>query len=322
MLILNKEHILETVSFLDILQVVEEALERQESGDYLMPDRMHVENGDNVFLLMPSFADQYFSTKLVSVFPGNSKLKLPSTQAAIVLMDGKSGKILSLLDGTTITGLRTGAVGALGLAYTTPVEISRVGLIGAGYQGFHQLLFAAAVRNLVEVNIYDPSLKDENLFREQIQKYFPHLSIHFRPDSREVVENSEAVITATTSMEPVLPDEETLLKNKHFIGIGSFKPTMREYPDALFRCIKRVFVDTDLAREESGDISIPLEKHLLESEQVVRLGQLITNQLPIDVSGTTFFKSVGMALFDLYTARLIYETALENGTGEKVKWDF
>ncbi|MEJ2593779.1 MAG: ornithine cyclodeaminase family protein [bacterium] len=319
MLILNKDHILETVSFLDILQVVEEALERQELGNYLMPDRMHVEDGDNVFLLMPAYADQYFSTKLVSVFPGNSKHQLPSTQAAIVLMDGKSGKILSLLDGTLVTGLRTGAVGALGIAYTTPVEISRVGIIGAGFQGFHQLLFAAAVRNLAEVNVYDPSLKDENVFRQQLQKYLPHLPVHFQPDSRKVIENSEAIITATTSMDPVLPDEESLLRDKHFIGIGSFKPAMREYPDAIFRCIDRVCIDTDLAREESGDIRIPLEKNLIESDQVIRLGQLITNQLPIEVSRTTFFKSVGMALFDLFAARLIYETALEKGKGLQVE---
>lgn len=71
----------------------------------------------------------------------------------------------------------------------------------------------------------------------------------------------------------------------------------------------------DLAKKESGDLRLPLENGLITEEQIFRLGQLINKKVSIDETGTTFFKSVGMALFDLVTAEMIYKKALEKGIG-------
>ena len=318
MLLLNKDQIADSVTILDVLQAVEEAFLLQESGNYLMPDRMHIEHDGNVLLLMPAFSAGHFSTKLAAVFPDNTALGLPVIHATVILNDATTGKPLALLEGATVTGLRTGAIGGLGIAYTTPRDISTVGLIGAGFQGYHQLLFAAAVRNIKEVRIFDPFVADPGRFVEKLRALLPHVQLMRSSSAKELVENSEVIITATTAQSPVIPAEKMLLENKHFIGIGSYTPAMREYPDTLYELVDRVFIDTDLAAKESGDLSAPLESGILKKKDLVRLGQLINGKIGLDSSKTTFFKSVGMALFDLLTAKLIVEKAQARGIGTKI----
>ena len=320
MLILNKKQIEDSVSILDVLEAVEKAFLLQESGDFLMPDRMHIEHNGNVLLLMPAFAGDHFATKLVSVFPENKKGNLPAIYGTVVLNDGKTGKPLAMMDGSTVTALRTGAVGGLGIAYTSGKDVSTLGLIGAGYQGFHQVLFAAVVRNITTVNFYDPYLKNADHFAGLLKKYLPHIKFNRKDDSAQVVSSSEVIITATTSTSPVVPNDKELLKGKHFIGIGSYKPAMREYPDALFHLTDKVAVDTPHALEESGDLAVPLEKGLLRKDQIITLGKLINSGETFDTSGTTFFKSVGMALFDLLAANTIYNKAKEKETGIEIEF--
>lgn len=318
MLILNSEQIKNSVSILDVLSAVEKAFLLQETGDYLMPDRMHVENRENVLLLMPAFAGNYFSTKLVSVFPENVKKGEPFIYGAVLLNDGSTGKPIAVLDGSMLTGLRTGAVGGLGIAYTSPKEASRLGLIGAGFQGFHQILFACTVRNITTVNIYDPFSKNIKMFISDLKKYLPHIVFTISNSSDELVSASEIIITATTSQMPVISSNPKLLEGKHFIGLGSFTPVMREFPDSLFSLTEKVIIDTDLAIKESGDLKIPLENKLIDENQFLRLGQLINGDKKLDTSKTTFFKSVGMALFDLMAAETIYKKAIDKGIGTEV----
>jgi len=123
MLILNESDIIQAVDFNELLKSVEEAFLIQEAGNFNMPNRMHVEQDGNVLLLMPCFTDDLFSTKLVSIFPENINHGKPVIYGSVILNDGKTGEPLALLNGSKLTALRTGAVGALGLLYTTPKNI-------------------------------------------------------------------------------------------------------------------------------------------------------------------------------------------------------
>ena len=75
------------------------------------------------------------------------------------------------------------------------------------------------------------------------------------------------------------------------------------------------------AKKESGDVRIPLEKNWVNDDQIYRLGQLINKEVMIDETKTTYFKSVGMALFDLMTAKVIYKKALEKGIGTEIDFE-
>ena len=320
MLILNESDIIKAVDFNELLKSVEEAFLIQETGNFNMPDRMHIDHAGNVLLLMPCFAYDFFSTKLVSVFPENKNLGKPAIYGSVILNDGKTGEPLAMLNGSKLTALRTGAVGAMGLLYTTPKNIKTLGLVGAGIQGFHQVMFGCAVREIENVFIYDPFNQDLEEFIKDLKKYLPDVEITNCTSSTKLINNSEAIITATTSMKPVLPDDTELLKGKHIIGIGSYKPEMQELPDSLFQGLDTIFVDTNFAKTESGDLSIRIENGLVKADQIFTLGKLINKKVQINEQQTTLFKSVGMALFDLTIAKKIYKNAIEKGIGTDIEF--
>lgn len=133
------------------------------------------------------------------------------------------------------------------------------------------------------------------------------------------MKETRIVITATNSLEPVLPDDEDSLAGKHFIGIGSYKPNMREFLRALFNLVNTVYVDTDQAFEESGDLIVPLRNNWITKDRAMTLGRLFVeskSQAEIEHE-TTLFKSVGMALFDVCASKLIYDRATKKAWDKK-----
>ena len=319
MLCLSEQDIANSATFNEIREAVEEAMVIYERGDYYMPQRMHLDYNGNTLLLMPCFKKNGFSTKLVTVFPENQKKELPVIQGTVILNDIETGKPLALFNGAKLTALRTGAVGAVGIKYLTSVDISSLGIVGAGVQGIHQAMFACSQRDISEIHVYDTNHDRLKIFTEQIRLYYPSLRIHFSESSSDLVQNSQVVITATTSDNPVIPDDKSILAGKQYIGIGSFKPEMREFPEVLFNILDHIFVDTDFAMKESGDLTQPLENGWIEKSNISTLGKLIIGKENVTQGATLLFKSVGMALFDLVVSQLIYQKAKEKKLGTTIK---
>ena len=90
------------------------------------------------------------------------------------------------------------------------------------------------------------------------------------------------------------------------MGIGSYRPDMREIPEELFHLVERVYVDSRQAIQESGDLSYAIRAGLLSEEKIFTLGRLINQSIRPSRESTSFFLSVGMALFDLLVAEEIY----------------
>jgi len=285
---------------------MEQALKDTATGVVDVPLRTHIDRGPNTLLLMPCFGEEYFSTKLVSVFPKNHLKKEPVIYGSVVLNDGQTGKPLAVLDGSKLTAMRTAAVGAVGIKYLAPEDASRLGIIGLGIQGFHQALFACQQRSIRQLRINDHSKEIMARFAKDFNAYFPKIEVIQCLSSIDLCEASDIIITATGSHHPVVPGKGEWWKGKTMVGIGSYKPDMKEYPPEIFQDVKQIFVDTLHANAESGDLMDPLRQGLIEEKDVIPIANLILNKAVI-TGDTHFFKSVGMAAFDLYGAKLVYE---------------
>jgi len=318
LLYLNDKNIKEAVTLNEIMDAVENSFRIYESNAFVMPDRIHVSNEDKTLLYMPCFTENVFGTKMLSIFPENPEKDLPVITGLMLLNDKDTGLPIALINGTDLTAYRTGAVGGVGVRHTTPENVKKLGIIGAGKQGFYQALFACEARDFEEVLIFDSYLENMTEFVEKLQTQLPNVNIAVARSSEELVKNSEVIITATSSNTPVIPDDENLLKGKHFIGIGSYKPTMREFPKSLFDLVDHVYIDTKFATEESGDLKTPLEEGWITDSQVKLFANLFRNDKKNEE--TTLFKTVGMGLFDLSVSELIYEKAKEKNLGQQIEY--
>ncbi len=316
MLILNESALAQLTDWSGLIDQMIKAMIAYEDGDFVMPDRVGMGFANNTLLLMPAQSGKYFSTKLVSLFPDNPAKNEPVIKGVVILNNAETGEPLALLNGAKLTAIRTAAVSAAGIRYTTAENVKTLGLIGAGVQGMHQILAACQVRPIEKIYILDKYAERAQSFIACLASSLPEVQLIRVATPEELLEHSEIIITATNSNKPVLPDNPDLLRNKHIIAIGSYKPQMRELPDSLFKLIDHCFVDVRFALEESGDLIHPIEMGLLKQKQVIPLGSLIRGKVTASAQSTTLFKLVGMALFDLYTAQWFYEKAIRLDAGE------
>ncbi len=298
-----------------IQNAVKNAYELVLNNSYNMPDRIHVENEQNTLLLMPCFSNDFFATKLVSVFPDAIKYDQPVVNGVLILADNRSGKPLAIMDGAALTAQRTGAVGGLGVALLTPENLETAGILGAGVQGLSQARYLLLNRRIKKLWIKDLSLTSADKMARILKAAFPDVTYVTTDNSEDLVKSSQLIIAATTSRKPLFKDDPSLVKGKTFISIGSFRPDMKEFPDAVISTADHVYADTLFAAKESGDLCIPLENKVVKPEKIKAFSGLITK--PVDLENKTlFFKSVGMALFDLTVASAVYELAIKEKIGQ------
>jgi ornithine cyclodeaminase len=307
----DSKAIIDTATFPEWVAAMEMAMLRSVSGEYLMPKRMHLDYGSDTFLLMPCITDEYWSTKLVSFNPGNKGSGRPSIYGTVVLTNTKTGEPLAIMDGSIITAMRTAAVSAAGIRILSPPGCHTLGIIGTGVQGIFQAVFACSVREINVIRAYDQNIDNLKRFSNELKVKYPEVRVFQAADSSEVVNSSEVIISATNSQNPVFRNEKDLFTGKTFVGIGSYKPDFREFPEQLFRQVDQIFVDTMDGINESGDLITPVINNWITEDKIHMIGHLLSGNLIRSSNKTRLFKTVGSAIFDLFAAKLIYETHLK-----------
>jgi ornithine cyclodeaminase/alanine dehydrogenase-like protein (mu-crystallin family) len=298
--------VLTAVPYKRWIDTIENSFLLEEGKDFIMPERTHVNFDNTTLLLMPCIAGRYFSTKLITLYTGDTGAGKVPLKGLVILNDRSNGEPLAVIDGPAITAMRTAAVGSCAVRHLSSPDSSYLGIIGLGIQGLHQALFTCSERSISELTIFDLNNGLYDGFIKNFKAEYPDIKINIAKNNRELCEKAEIIITATNAREPVLPDDESLLKNRLIIGIGSYKKNMREFPDTLYRLAGKIYVDTMHGLNESGDLIYPLKNGLLGESDIIGARDLIKGKDNIGI--TSIFKSVGTALFDLYGSVLVYET--------------
>ncbi|PTL37970.1 ornithine cyclodeaminase family protein [Alkalicoccus saliphilus] len=305
---LSEEDVRQQLTMEKTIQSIEAFYLDKDDGNIRSPDRMHIEDGDNTNLLMPSYYKNYYATKLVGVAPGNSKLNKPTIHGIMALYDRSTMEPLLLCDAMPITSMRTGALGGLGMKYLAYKKAVHLGIVGTGTQGWSHLQSALAVRNIEKVYVFNRTKAKAEDFIQKAASAFPHVHIE-AVSVEELVQQSDIIVTATTSKTPVLPEwDKDLWKGKLIVGVGSFRPDMQEIPDSILKNADEIHVDADGAFRESGDM-LKAQELGREKSFSYTLKDLITkNYFPEQPNDKLIiFKSVGDAIFDLVTVRALYE---------------
>lgn len=320
MLILDKKTMESLASPERIIPALERAFRVFGSGEYRMPDRFACESGNLTALYMPCFTAEHFGTKALTLVPENRELGLPSLDGVMLLNDRSTGRIAAIMDAKPLTAWRTGSTGALGARLLSRPDAKSLGIVGCGTQGLHQAICICTVRSIERVYLYSRHGVPDSFKSALAARVGTEVELYECSGVRALVENSDIVVTATFSSEPVLPDDAELLRSRCYIAVGSYKPFMRELPDALMTVADRVAADLPYACEESGDLAAPISSGLLAPERVEYLSDMLDSPPEIRPGDTTLFKTVGMALVDLMAAAEFYAIARERHLG--VELDF
>ncbi len=324
--ILTKKDIQNAVTMAQAIHAVKLAYIQLSQEKTVTPLRAQVpvEDREGVVLFMPAFLPQIGSlgAKIVSVFPQNIQSGLSTIHAVVVLLDAETGCPISLLDGTYLTALRTGAASGVATDLLARRDSRVAAIFGAGVQGRTQLEAVCAVRAIKKVWVYDPSPDVAKAYADEMkQRGDPiPLDISVAQTPKQALEEADIICTATTSSEPVFADEN-LCPGVHINGIGSYTPKMQEIPGQTVTRARVVVDSLSASLAEAGDLIIPLQnKKMEESDIHGEIGQIAAGSIPGRESDSevTFFKSVGLAVQDIATAALALQRAKELKLGRNI----
>lgn len=318
---LNPSDIRQALSYEEMMAAVEEAFLLFAQGQCAMADRSALTQGATTLATMPCFAGGYAATKLLASCPDNPRRGLPSLYGTVLLSQGDTGQPVALLEGNTLTALRTGAIGGLAAKHLAREDTATAGLVGCGVQGLHQLTFLCQVRPIRTVYLYNHGSKDLGPFCRQLEAMAAPktFTIELCPDPDTLLAKSDIVVTATPAKAPLFADDPAPFRGKCLIAIGSWQPDMREIPEAIWSATQEVFLELPFACQESGDLSQPLASGALKPEGLRYFGDYLLAKgagNPPALPHTRYFKSVGMAVFDAIAARNVYLAAQAKGLGQ------
>ena len=262
--------------------------------------------GPGTLLLMPAWqASRSLGVKVVTVFPGNAARGLSAVQAAYLWLDASTGAPLALMDGAVLTRRRTGAASALAADHLARPDSATLAVVGTGSLAPHLIAAHAAVRPIRDVRVWGRTPEKARALAASLDR--PGLRVNAVADLEAAVRGADIVSCATLAKTPLVRGA-WLAPGMHIDLVGGFTPEMREADDDAVRR-SRVFVDTEAALAEAGDVVQPIAAGLLRRDAVADLADLVRGRRPGRTAAgeITLYKSVGSALFDLAAAGLAYE---------------
>ena len=295
------------VPMVDLLDAIEAAYRDVAAGRDRSPVRTRVPLPDGD--LMPGVREggAGSSVKVVTVMPHNAERGLPTIHALVLWLDAASGEPLAILDGASLTAMRTGAASGVGTRLLARPDATVLALFGAGAQAAWQVRAVMAARSLREVRVYALHEASRSAFVAAMAQELGSAVQVIAADSAEAaLRGADIVCCATTASEPIF-DAAWVDPGTHVNGIGAYRLDMVELPPELYRRASLVAVDSrPAALEEAGDLVAAMRDGLLQPDGFVELGTVAADwSQGRDPAAVTVFKSVGLAIQDLAAAELV-----------------
>jgi len=324
-LIVNQAEVPRLLPMKECIDVMARAFASLARGEADMPVRqiLWMAEKQGALGLMPAHLGGLaaLGLKAVTFFPRNEGTDLDSHQGAVLLFETGRGRLLAIIDATSITSVRTAAVSGLATRLLAKPDASDLALVGSGVEARTHLEAMLAVRELKRIRVASKTLERAKKFADRESKRHG-ISITPCQSVEEAVTGADIVCTVTSSREPVVRGA-WLSPGAHVNAVGSSVPTAREL-DSEAVAKARLFVDhRPSALEEAGDFLLARADGAVGDDHIAgELGQLVTGQVPgrQSPSDITLFKSVGLAIEDVAAAHHIYSKARGSGIGTFVEF--
>src|SRR5437764_2984137 len=294
---LDEARVTELLSWERLIPAMEQALAEFSQGRVLQPVRqmLTIEEERRYLGIMPAVAEEAMGLKLVSFYPKNAGTSVPTHMAVVLLFRPETGEPLAVMDGRLITEMRTAAVSAAAMKYLAPLEAHVLALLGSGAQGQAHLEALTHLHGYDEIRVWSRTAEHAAHFAAA------HRSVKVARSAEAAVRDADVIVTATNALEPILKGE-WLKPGAHVNTVGSPRPNWRELDDEAMR--NTLVVDSrEAVLKESGDV-------ILSGAAIyAEIGEIFAGLKPGRRDTTTIFKSVGLAIEDVATARLVYDLA-------------
>lgn len=320
-LLLKKEEVRRLISMKEVIAAVEEAYRAFNSGQVIQPPYVGIDlpphRGEIDFKTGYNQGNEVISMKASSGgFKNNpEEYGVPNGMGTVLLFDGRSGALICAMDGSLLTGLRTGACGAVSVKALARKNARRITSIGTGNQARMQIRAIREVMKIEEIHAWDHHAQTLARFKADIESEFD-IPVVMASSKQAAVEQADILVT-TTRGKGSLVEAAWVKPGTHIVAIGTDQRGKQEFDPEVFRGAK-VVVDSTVQCVEKGETQHPIARNIMTAGDIhAEIGEILLGRKPGRESDEeiTLFDSTGMAIQDNTTAARIYRNAVEGGVG-------
>ncbi len=257
-----------------------------------------------------------FGIKMLSAFTDEATRRYV-TLGMVLVANGSTGEPRGLLEGGTVTDLRTGAASGLAIDLLARRD-ARVGaMFGAGHVAHNQVEAMCEVRDIATVWVFSRTRSRALEFIEAMRAKGGRIPKDWRLAStpREAIAEADIVVTATTSSTPLF-DGRDLRPGTCVVAAGGCVPESGEVDVETIRRSAKVVVDM---RETCacGELAVPIARGIIGEDAVAELGEVVVGTRPgrEHEDEIAFCKTIGVPIQDLVTAQHLLARAEALGVG-------
>ena len=322
-LVVSQDEVPRLLPMADCMERMAGVLRALTAGEALLPLRtvLRLPEG-GAFGVMPAYLARpaAIGLKAITVFPQNEGTEYDSHQGAVMLFEADHGRLLAIMDASSITAIRTAAVSGVATRALAREDAGDLAILGSGVQAASHLDAMAAVRPLRRVRVWSRTPEHA---REFARRESERAGVAIEPvDSpRAAVEGADLVCTVTAARQPVL-EGAWIAAGAHVNAVGACFATAREL-DAAAVARARLYVDArESALAEAGDFLLARGEGAVGDDHIrgelgdLVLGRVAGRQSAADV---TLFESLGLAVEDLAAAHAVLRRALAEDRGLAVE---
>lgn len=319
-LIVSQSEVRQLLPMGECMDVMAEALKALARGEAILPLRPILWLPEKVGALgmMPSYLGNINAVglKVITVFPGNHGTQYDSHQGAVLLFETTHGRLLSIMDASATTAIRTAAVSGVATRLLARTDAKSLAILGSGVQAKTHLAAMIEARAITSVRIWSRNAEHAQHFAERESRRH-EIPVTSAVTVEEAVTGAEIICTTTAAREPIL-NGDWIAPGAHINAVGSSVPFTRELDTVAVRNA-RLYVDRrESTLNEAGDFLLAKKEGAIGDDHIVgEIGELLLNTVDgrRNANEITLFKSLGLAVEDLAAANHIYKKAVEAGAG-------
>ncbi len=334
-LVLSHDEVLELLPIKECIAVMRDALIALAAGKVHQPLRTIIRPPDakGVMGLMPAYMSggmsdgsmsgehAAFGLKAICVLPGNPAKGKDAHQGAVLLFSAETGELLAMMNASAITAIRTAAVSGVATDLLARVDACNLAIIGSGVQARSHLVAMSEVRFIKRCRIASRHIEHARNFAEKMRQDF---SFPLEPVETvaEALEGADLIVSATTAVEPIVR-REWISAGAHLNLVGSSTPKTREV-DSETMAAASLFVDrTESTINEAGDYIFAAREGVIGPDHIrAEVGEVLKGDKAgrTSLEEITCFKSLGLAIEDLFAAEYLYRKAKRLNVGTWIEY--
>jgi alanine dehydrogenase len=325
-LLLSKEQVGHLISMPEVIDSVQQAYEAFSSSQVVQPSytTIHLPSprGEIDFKMGYHQPSEMISLKASSGgFAENAKnYGVPSGMGTILLFDAMTCALACIMDGSLITGLRTGAAGAVSVKALARKDSKTIVSIGTGNQARMQIRAIREVMKIESIHAWDQHPDTLSKYKIDIEKDFG-IPVHVATSKQAAVERADILIT-TTRGKGSLVETAWVKPGTHIIAVGTDEQGKQELEPGIFANAK-IVNDSIEQCAEKGETWHALHHGVIDRSDIhAEIGEILlgTKSGRENDDEITIFDTTGMAIQDNTTASRIYRNAVASGVGTHFKF--